>query len=457
LNSGYPTIENNTIPESSTKEVGTTLEKEPETESIDTVNEKKAKPAVLEDQNQELPFSSDREEIKPERRRGFSGIIKAVYQWEYFWLTLIVLATLGMHFSIITQVDQLILDEAHYVKDAQNIIANSEDLRPEHPPLGKLFIVGGIEALGDNVWGWRVPSILMGTLSVILFYLICRVLGMSRRASSIATFLIAFENFNFLMASVAMLDVFFFTLTLAFFLLYLYRQYILSGLFIGLAAVAKLYAAMGTPTIFIHWLFSKKQKHNWKFALTAILALFSFVAWMPIFDYLISGKWENPGPRIKEMLTLSGSLTFYNVDHPALSRPWEWVLSYRPMAFWYNPHYTGAVNLDVWVVTFPIVLYLLYRAIKGSEAGLFGFAWFFGMFVLWGPISILTNRVSFIFYYYPAIGALCLGLGLGLNEAIEWVRTKRTRIKVPVIAGLALFFLFHIASFVILSPVFIRS
>ena len=41
-----------------------------------------------------------------------------------------------------------------------------------------------------------------------------------------------------------MLDVFFVTLTLAFFALYLYRQYALSGIFIGLAALAKLFAAM---------------------------------------------------------------------------------------------------------------------------------------------------------------------------------------------------------------------
>ena len=84
------------------------------------------------------------------------------YKWEYFWLCLILVVTLAMHFSIITSVKEMVLDEQHYVKDAQNIIANHNDLRPEHPPLAKLFIVGGIDALGDNNWGWRVPSIIMG-------------------------------------------------------------------------------------------------------------------------------------------------------------------------------------------------------------------------------------------------------------------------------------------------------
>ena len=35
------------------------------------------------------------------------------------------------------------------------------------------------------------------------------------------------------------------------------------------------------------------------------------------------------------------------------------------------------------------------------DAGLFGFAWFFGTYLLWIPLSIATNRVSFPFYFPP--------------------------------------------------------
>ena len=105
----------------------------------------------------------------------------------------------------------------------------------------------------------------------------------------------------------------------------------------------------------------------------------------------------------------------------------------------------------------PIVLYMLYRAIKGSEAGLFGFAWFVGTFLLWIPISIFTNRVSFLYYFYPVIGALCIGLGLALHDALEWAPRKRKIIKYPVLVGVIVILLLHIASFVVLSPVFIRT
>jgi dolichyl-phosphate-mannose-protein mannosyltransferase len=378
-----------------------------------------------------------------------------IYKWEYFWLCVIVIVTLVMHFSIITNPNSLILDEQHYVKDARSIISTQVDQRPEHPPLAKLFIVGGIDALGDNPWGWRVPSIIFGTIGIALFFFICRRLKMSRRATNMAVFLLAFDNFAFMQASVAMLDVFFVTLTMAFFLLYLYQEYILSGIFIGLAALAKLYGALAAPTLLIHWIFTKTKPSKW-FAVTVVAAPVSFIVLMPLFDFALTHRFMNPLSRIKDMLSLSGSLMFSNVTHPALSRPWSWLLNYQPMAYWYTPHYTAALSLSLWGLMIPIVLYMLYRAIKGSEAGLFGFAWFFSTFLLWIPISILTNRVSFLYYFYPTIGALCIGLGLGLHDALEWAPGKRNIVKYPVIAGVTVILLLHLASFVILSPVFFR-
>ena len=382
--------------------------------------------------------------------------ILRIYKWEYFWLCVIVIATLIMHFSIVTNPNSLILDEQHYVKDARSIVSTHVDQRPEHPPLAKLFIVAGIDIFGDNPFGWRVPSVIFGTIGIILFFFICRRLKMSPRATNLATFLFGLETMNFLHASIAMLDVFFVTLTLAFFLLYLYREYLLSGVFIGLAALAKLYAALGTPALFLHWIFSKTKPSKW-FIATVIAAPLSFVVFMPLFDFALTHQFHSPLDRIKDMLSLSSSLMFSNVSHPALSRPWSWLLNFQPMAYWYNPRYTAAISPSIWGLIIPIVLFLIYRAVKRNEAGLFGFAWFLGTYLLWIPISIATNRVSFIFYFYPSVGALCLGLGMGLNEAIESVSSKRKRVKWPVLAGVTVILLLHIASFVIITPVFLRT
>jgi dolichyl-phosphate-mannose--protein O-mannosyl transferase len=77
-----------------------------------------------------------------------------------------------------------------------------------------------IYVFNDNPWCWRFFPILFGTIGIILFYFLCRKLDMPRDVSSIAAFLLAFENMTFLMAGVAMLDVFCVTLMIAGFLLY---------------------------------------------------------------------------------------------------------------------------------------------------------------------------------------------------------------------------------------------
>lgn len=116
------------------------------------------------------------------------------YKWEYFWLCLIVIVTLAMHFAIVDNVKELILDEQHYIPDARSISVNHTTERVENPPLAKLINVAGLDIFGDNPYGWRVFPILFGTASIVLLYFLCRRLDMSPETSSIAAFLLAFEN-----------------------------------------------------------------------------------------------------------------------------------------------------------------------------------------------------------------------------------------------------------------------
>ncbi len=152
-------------------------------------------------------------------------ILRRVYRWEHFWLCVMVLATLAMHFSIITIPNELMFDEQHYVTDARRILEQHTSERMEHPPLAKLMIAAGMIIFGDNAFGWRFFPVIFGTVSVLLLYLICRRLNMSKRAATIATFLFTFETLTFLQASVAMLDVSNVTYLLAFILFYLRRNY----------------------------------------------------------------------------------------------------------------------------------------------------------------------------------------------------------------------------------------
>ncbi|OGO19068.1 MAG: hypothetical protein A2Z15_02205 [Chloroflexi bacterium RBG_16_50_11] len=377
------------------------------------------------------------------------------YHWEHFWLCIIVLATLIMHFSIINNPSNVIFDEQHYVDDARSISENATTMRPEHPPLGKLLIVAGMQIFGDNPWGWRMFSVLLGTAAIVMFYFLCRRLNMSPDASNIATFLLAFENMTFVQASVAMLDVFYLTFMMAAFLLYACHRYITSGIAIGLAGLAKLNGLLALPAIGIHWLFSR-QPRSWWFLLTILFAILAFVELMIVFDLIITRDFSavsDPIHRIQEMQSLSGSLTFSTVDHPAESHPWEWVIFYKPMAYWWMPHYTSAISFTIWAMIIPVFIYMLVRAIKGSSAGLFGVAWIASTYLIWIPATLITDRVTYIFYFYPTIGAICLGLGMALSQLLDIFRQRRSgKLKWTMLAIVILFLFLHLVSFIILSP-----
>jgi predicted membrane-bound dolichyl-phosphate-mannose-protein mannosyltransferase len=378
------------------------------------------------------------------------------YRWEYFWLSLIVIVYLILHLSIVLYPKQIILDEIHYITDARSIISDNGTQRPEHPPLAKLIIVAGIKAAGDNPWDWRVIPIIFGTLSVIFFYIICRRLNMSRAAATLATFLLAFENLFFMLSGLAMLDVYYVTFMLAAFLFYLYRRYISSGVTIGLSALSKLNGALALPTVGIHWLFSREQKHNKWIILTIIFSIIAFLGLMPLLDMIISQKIsgaQNPIAQVKNMLSLTDSLTFASVTHPSKSPPWEWIINYKVMPFYYIPHYSSAISFSVWAFIIPTFLYMLYLSVKRNEAGLFGAAWFFATYIIWIPATIITDRVTYPYYFYPAVGAICLGMGIWLGKLFDIFRDRpRGKLKWFALSVVIVILLAHVISFLILSP-----
>ncbi len=377
------------------------------------------------------------------------------YRWEFFWLFIIVLASLIMHFSMVVFPSEVILDEVHYIKDARVIIEKHETERQEHPPLAKLLIVAGIKMFGDNPWGWRVLPILFGVISLVLFYFLCRRLNMSRTATSIATGLLATENLFYMMSSLAMLDVFCVTLMMAVFVLYVYQRYIAAGWAVGLSALAKLNGALAGPAVAIHWLFSRQGRSRW-FMFTIIFAIIGFFGLMPLFDFAITQKISanlDPIRRTMSMLSLSGSLTFATVDHPSEAPPWEWLYTYKPMAFYYMPHYTAAISFSIWALIVPVFLYMLWRAIKKSEAGLFGVSWFFATFIIWIPATFITQRVTYVYYFYPSVGAICLGLGMALGELLDVFKQRDSgKLKWFCFSVVIFIAVVHVFSFLILSP-----
>lgn len=373
--------------------------------------------------------------------------------WEYTGLCLLVLFSLTMHFVVITQPDNLVYDEKFYVADARHILDGEGSDRIEHPPLGRLSIAGSMFLFGDNPFGWRFLGVLSGAACIIIFYLICRQLGLSKKVSFIATFLLSLENLSFIQSSIAMLDVYSLTFMLGAFLLYLKGRYLSSGLLIGLSALAKLSGALGLLVIALHWLLTGRQRKK-RFLVSMLSAPVSFLLLMPLFDFLVYRQWLNPFSQIETMLRVSGASTFAQYPSEMLSRPWEWIFKPEIITYWPDPNYIAMISPSLWILIIPAALYMFYRASKGNLAALFGSLWLAGTYLIWIPASLITDRISYVYYFYPTVGAISIGVALGLSRLSNLRPDQHSGIFKYIQALSTPVYLFiHLAVFVLLSPV----
>ncbi len=163
--------------------------------------------------------------------------VAARYAYELS-LALLLIVVLAAHLAISqTPRDGFVFDEAFYVPAARDLITGVVS-NVEHPPLAKGLIALSILAFGDRGIAWRLPSILFGTLAILLVYLLTRRLA-DKKTALLAAFLLSFESLWFVHSSIAMLDIVAVTLGLAALLLLVRREWVWTGAVVGLSMLAK--------------------------------------------------------------------------------------------------------------------------------------------------------------------------------------------------------------------------
>jgi dolichyl-phosphate-mannose-protein mannosyltransferase len=374
-------------------------------------------------------------------------------RWEYSGIVFLVLVTLALHFAVILHPPELVFDEQYYVPSARYILHGLGTDRIDHPPLGQLFIAAGIWLFGDNPFGWRFFSVVFGVVGLVFFYLVCRRLGLGLKYAYLAAFLLAFENLGFVQSGVAMLDVFSLTFMMAAFWFYLRNRYAFSGIMAGLATLSKLTGVLVVLVILLHWLIVNRKRHLELLALV-VLAPATFFVLMPLLDFAVWHRWLNPFSQVATMLDINAASTFASSSSVMLSRPWEWLLRPVILTYWEQPHYLAMISPPLWALIMPVVLFVIFRSLKRDGAPVFSLAWFIGAYLVWIPASLITDRTSYVFYFYPAVGAVCIGLALlassldSLASNLQENRWKRCLgMVVPV------YLLLCLAAFVVLSPV----
>ncbi|MEN8614023.1 glycosyltransferase family 39 protein [Dehalogenimonas sp. THU2] len=384
---------------------------------------------------------------------NFKCYLDKARRWPYFWLSVLVTLTFFLHLTTISNPPDLVFDEHWYVEDARFIAEGTGSFIPQHPPLGRLIIAGGITVFGDDPFGWRIFPVMFGLAGIVLIYLICKELKLPDQLALIAAFLLAFENFSFVQSSIGMLDVFSVTFALAAFLLYLKGRYMVSGGLIALSMLAKFTGVLAIPVIGLHWLLTNRK--NWfRFGLSIALIPVFYMVMLPALDWIIWGKFIDPLEETITMLRLNSYSTFAEIDSTLLSRPWEWLLNLKIITYWPDPHYLAMLSPNIWLVAIPSMAYMAVKARRGSNAAIFCLAWFTGTYLIWIPISLITDRTSYVFYLYPVIGALCLAVAISLWDLTKnYPAFNSSVLKRLLKWSVTVFLIVHTGFFVYLAPI----
>src|SRR6478609_8381462 len=355
-------------------------------------------------------------------------------------------------------------DEIHYLPAARAVLALSQPLNPEHPPLGKEILALGIALFGDRPLGWRIMPALFGTLG-----LFAAMRGMwfasMRRFATIACGVLLVTAFPLLVQSrIAMLDIFMasFMLVALWLCAGAVRQpetarwrLALAGVALGLSMAAKWNAVPVAALPGLAFL-AVRVRSAGLHALTARrgppvpgMTLIEAGLWLglvPIAAYA-AAYWPNflyAERSISPLGLVEWHRHMFDLQeqvvapHTYMSKWYQWVSDWR--AIWYLYENVDGAQRGVLMVGNPINMLLgLPAMLWCAWAGVFrkrqdALAVFVLYAVAFGMWIVAPKPVQFYYHYFLPSCFLVAGLALGLDE--RWQR--RTALGV-LAASCALF------------------
>ena len=336
-----------------------------------------------------------------------------------------------------------IFDEVYYAKNANSLLSSAVELDAQgqaefvvHPPFGKWLIAIGIRLFGNEEFGWRFASVIFGTLSILLIYLIVKKLFNSEFLSITAALLMAFDGLNLVMSRVALLDIFlmFFILLSIYFLII--NNLWLSGSAIGLALSIKWSAAFLIPLFILFVVvYNKVTFRN----LLKVMGQFTL---LPISIYFASWSgwiFSSQGWARQSESNVFASLWNYHLQildfhqglddkHAYQANPWSWLVLGRPTSFYYeSPSDCGAEKcaqeilaigtpLLWWISIFAVAItfgFLVTKLERAAAIILLGFA---GTYLPW---FFIQSRTTFYFYSISTLPFLIFALIYCFNQLLN--------------------------------------
>jgi predicted membrane-bound dolichyl-phosphate-mannose-protein mannosyltransferase len=338
----------------------------------------------------------------------------------------------------------LIFDEKYYVNVARILLKLPHDpdvyqdaplgLDPnrEHPFLAKGIISLSMAFLGDNAWGWRIPSVIFGTLTLFVFYLLVKEASKRDFLALFSTFLLSFDNLMFVHSRIATLDIFMLFFMVLGFYFYFKNKMVLSALALSLSTLSKLGGLYGFLTLLIFH-FIKEYKNgkfnwfnfaNWLEKFTIAYIIFS-LALLTLMDKIWVG-YSNPFDHMAYIYTYTKSLTRLTPEGIE-SYPWQWLLNQVEIPYlkvdvnvysnetivktFTSIHFVGAMNPAIIFLCIPAIIYSAYSFYeKKEDVTLFSIVWFAATYLPFYPMALILHRIMYIFYFLNTVPSVCIAI-----------------------------------------------
>ena len=287
-----------------------------------------------------------------------------------------------------------VFDEVYYVDGARDFLKYGVEVTASksefivHPPVGKWLIAGGIKIFGDNEFGWRFATAVIGVVLILLFARLVHFLFFSPLLTGMAAALMAMDGMMLVHSRTALLDLFLtFFLLLAVYLWHRQRHWY-AAVAIGLAMGTKwsaLYFLVAIAFVSIYRVFTSYSGRDLikptfiKSLQYGFLPLTVYIGtWTGWF--LSKRGWDRQwSPNIfaswwhyhSEMLGFHMGLT---EQHSYQANPWSWLVMARPTSFFYeSPQGCSSKNCaqEVLAIGTPILWWI------GTVAIAVAFGFFF--------------------------------------------------------------------------------
>ncbi|GIH91626.1 dolichyl-phosphate-mannose--protein mannosyltransferase [Planobispora siamensis] len=362
-----------------------------------------------------------------------------------------------------------------------------------HPPLGKWMIAAGEQLFGMTPFGWRFAAAVIGTLSILILARVARRMTRSTLLGCLAGLLLALDGLHLVLSRTGLLDIFLMFFVLAGFAclvvdrdrararladwyvssplsgqgpwLGLRPWRIAAGVMLGAACAVKwsgVFFLAAFAIMSLVWDAGARRAVGLrnpyggalnKDAPTALLAM----GLIPAVTYIASWtgwfasaggwgrNWEqatSQGPfffvfdSARSWLAYHFQVLSFHTDlatpHAYQSRPWEWPLLLRPVAFHYESVKPGCGDANgcseaVLGVGTPVIWYgalaaliamiAWYVATRDWRAGAVLLAYAVG-WLPWFYWSIADNRTMFLFYALPMLPFMILAIVLAAGLII---------------------------------------